>query len=599
MNPDALDALSLMAVNVAAAPRVYVVLVGSGVSRPARIPTGWEIVTELVARYAEGMQDDVDLEEVRSDPESWWSEHGEGELGYSSLLQSLAPTPAARRELIRRFIEPGGDELDGDARTPTAAHRALAKLVAGGWIDLILTTNFDRLIETALEAEGVQPQVVASPADIAGMQPLNHDGVTVVKLHGDYLSPNTLNTADELAAYPTELDELLDEVLDRYGLIVCGWSADWDQALVTAINRATSRRYPLYWGQRSSTGAAARRVLEARAGTRVPATDADELFGELLERVEAIDRLGYSPISIDIALQRLKRYLPNPIRRIDLDDLVDRYTREFVHGMARDLDLQPSNQDPASWLPLLERYRDNALPLVRLVAHGVHHDDRQDHTDLWVRTIERMMAVASSPQGNYNQTARSMGHYPALMALHVLGLVTMLAGRDDQFLALHLKPTYRPDRRDPIPAVAALNCNQVMLPEVANRLVAARNGDEQPRKWHWPVINLLAQDLADIVAEFVDDTETPRLKAAETARDYRTALLQQDLIDAGTMAIDRASADGYFNSHGNPDGAVEAFGRDLQDDEIATLWIDTIQSASLEDLQTSMHDTIAKYQRWF
>jgi hypothetical protein len=68
----------------------------------------------------------------------------------------------------------------------------------------------------------------------------------VIKLHGDYADLEMRNTIDELSTYPPELDTLLDRVLDEYGLIISGWSADWDKALVAAMERLKSRRYPLY-----------------------------------------------------------------------------------------------------------------------------------------------------------------------------------------------------------------------------------------------------------------------------------------------------------------------------------------------------------------
>lgn len=89
---------------------------------------------------------------------------------------------------------------------PGAAHRAIAQLAKRGLIRVILTTNFDRLMERALEEAGAPPQVVASPQGVAGMTPPQHTGVTVIKLHGDYADLEMRNTIDELNTYPAELD---------------------------------------------------------------------------------------------------------------------------------------------------------------------------------------------------------------------------------------------------------------------------------------------------------------------------------------------------------------------------------------------------------
>ena len=43
-----------------------------------------------------------------------------------------------------------------------------------GYIRVILTTNFDRLLEQAFEAEGVTPQVISHESAIAQATPLVH-----------------------------------------------------------------------------------------------------------------------------------------------------------------------------------------------------------------------------------------------------------------------------------------------------------------------------------------------------------------------------------------------------------------------------------------
>jgi hypothetical protein len=108
-------------------------------------------------------------------------------------------------------------------------------VVAKGLVRVIITTNFDRLAEMALQEVGVQPQVISRPEAVAGMKPLSHAPATVIKLHGDYKDLNSLNTPDELGAYPDHWRDLLARVFDEYGLIVVGWSAVWDSAQFAAI----------------------------------------------------------------------------------------------------------------------------------------------------------------------------------------------------------------------------------------------------------------------------------------------------------------------------------------------------------------------------
>src|SRR5690606_24173332 len=78
-----------LATSIHAQPAVYAVLLGSGASTGSGIPTGWGVVRELVQRVAAIAEpnDESSVQAAWDDPESWWSAHGEGELGYSTLLQ--------------------------------------------------------------------------------------------------------------------------------------------------------------------------------------------------------------------------------------------------------------------------------------------------------------------------------------------------------------------------------------------------------------------------------------------------------------------------------------------------------------------------------
>ncbi len=99
--------------------------------------------------------------------------------------------------------------------------------------------------------------------------PLVHTPCTIVKLHGDYLDTRILNTAAELDYYDEAIDHLLDQILDEYGLIVCGWAADWDSSLRAAIERAPNRRFSTYWVYPSKLTDTAQRLIAHRGATPI------------------------------------------------------------------------------------------------------------------------------------------------------------------------------------------------------------------------------------------------------------------------------------------------------------------------------------------
>ncbi len=435
--PNPLSPSIMLATSMQAQPGVYALLLGSGVSTGAGVPTGWGVVNDLVHRVA-ALEDPDTLSEAEADPETWWTAHHGEPLGYSTLLEALAPTPSARQALLAEFFEPTDQEREAGIKTPSRAHLAIAELVKRGAVRVILTTNFDRLMERALESVGVAPQVIYRPEAVQGMKPLAHAPATVIKLHGDYLDLGTRNTPSELESYPDEWKTLVSQVLDEYGLVISGWSADWDKALVALMEAAPNRRYPLFWDQRSSRGDTAQRLLAARAGIMVPAAGADELFTELASNLSTLDKLAEPPLTTAIAVGRLKRYLPNPVHRIDLHDLVmAAVDRAGEAARAQPLDIP--DLDEQGWDDLYQSHRDAVMPLLHLLATGVWHDTTDEHADLWVEALQRLVDLSATraPSGQpYKPDLWKVRLYPTILAHYVIGVAAIARRREHLMLRL-------------------------------------------------------------------------------------------------------------------------------------------------------------------
>jgi NAD-dependent SIR2 family protein deacetylase len=185
-----LPAFDALALSLHHSPGVHAILVGSGLSRAAGIPTGWEITLDLVRRLAvlEGVTEQADWAQ-------WYrTKHGKG-LSYSELLHALANTTSERRAILQTYIDARAGE---ECRKPTKAHHAIAQLAASGIVRVVITTNFDRLIENAMREAGVEPTIIASNDAVVGATPLVHAKCTVIKVHGDYLDERVKNTDAEL-----------------------------------------------------------------------------------------------------------------------------------------------------------------------------------------------------------------------------------------------------------------------------------------------------------------------------------------------------------------------------------------------------------------
>jgi hypothetical protein len=296
-----LPTFDALALSLHHSPGVHAVLVGSGLSKAAGIPTGWEITLDLVRRLAA-----LDGVTEQDDWAQWYrAKYGRGP-SYSELLHALASTTSERRTILQSYIDPPEGE---NIRKPTRAHHAIAQLAASGIVRVVITTNFDRLIENAMREAGVEPTIIASDDAVVGATPLVHAKCTVIKVHGDYLDARIKNTDAELEAYSPAMNVLLDQVFDNFGLLVVGWSGEWDTALRDAIQRAPSRRYPFYWAARGGPGALAQDLLTQRGGRSFQIEDADRFFAKLHDTLEALRQASRPhPLSVEMAISLAKRY---------------------------------------------------------------------------------------------------------------------------------------------------------------------------------------------------------------------------------------------------------------------------------------------------
>jgi hypothetical protein len=572
---------------------VYALLLGSGVSTGAGVPTGWGVVRELVRRAAAANGDEAP--DTDDEVESWWQEQGDGEpLGYSGLLAALASTPAARRALLAGFFEPTEDERERGLKVASPAHRAVAELVRRGIVRVILTTNFDRLTEHALEAIGILPQVIASPSAIAGMEPLVHAKCTIVKLHGDYATLDQLNTLEELSTYATETVDLLTRVLDEYGLVVSGWSGDWDRALVAALESTRSRRYPLFWASYSDLGVAAKRLVAQHRAQVMVGEGADQFFPGLVDRLEALDTLADPPVTKAIAIAQIKRFLPDPAKHIALRDLFEGQIRRLQITLA-DRPQTPTGNDGEHFAHGHEELRQEADTLLQLLAHGVYLDRGRDHTDLWVWTIQQLIRARRFPTGTFVEWWDNLQHYPALLALRTACMAAVEAGHDDVLIRLLREPTgsnrYTNERSTP--AFALLHDYRVLNHDIVNTCPAWRGN-----KWLYAPSHLLRDTLRPVFVPIAGDDASYEQLCSRT--EYRIALTQT-IFDGGRAAY-RASPGEFIGEWQwtSEDGLIWEADFRSHGDHAAWGWTPAPQGQedAFSAQLVAMSDDLKKSRRW-
>ena len=322
-----LDPIVSLAVQLAEAPGACACLLGAGVSADAGVPTGWAIYRDGLRRLyrletesAEAPEDDA--------LDAWLESTGRAEIGYSELLDLIAPDQAVRRSLLAGYF---------DGVEPGATHELLAELAVRRMLRVFVTTNFDRLLERALVARGIEPVVVSDDGTLGAAPRREHARAYIVKAHGDYLQETIRNTPSELAQLEQDLAAELQLITNHYGLLVLGWSGS-DPALAEIL-RARRSRYGVWWLSLSDPPPEPARSLAEAIGARVihrPA-GAAAMLAELDRRlaVYETDEHGHDPGSVHDETRTVLRRHDD----VGLDELLRREQYEFeaaVDGVTAD-----------------------------------------------------------------------------------------------------------------------------------------------------------------------------------------------------------------------------------------------------------------------
>lgn len=395
---------------------------------------------------------------------------------------------------------------------------------------MILTTNFDRLIEEALEEEGVVPDVISSDDDLQGAMPYVHTRCVVVKLHGDYRDTRIKNTPEELANYSQPLNEFLDRIFDEFGLIICGWSGEWDTALRKAILRCPNRRFATYWLAKGELTEGAQHIIQHRRAQVIPIESADKFFTELLEKVESLRELERPhPLSTAIAVETVKRYLAEPRHRIRLHDLIHEETEEVWEELASKLF---STQVPPIGKEIFQqRMHQYEAVVERLLAMlaALSYYDTGENSYLLTRCIERLISV---PRRNGLIELLDLQYYPALLLTYASGISALAAKRFRNLAAALREPKYYDQtRNEKMLAISKLHVWSVF--KRTCKLVPRPNAERE----YTPVNNYLFDLLRPLLRDYLpDDT---RYEETFDTFEYLLALTYMDLVSETRAPIGR------------------------------------------------------------
>jgi SIR2-like domain len=468
----------------------------------------------------------------------WLQRTGRSDLGYSEILEQIAPDAATRRDYLAKHFE----QVE-----PTEAHQQLALLAEQRLVKVFVTTNFDRLLERALQARGIEPTVVTDDASITSTIPRERASCFILKPHGDYFQQTIRNTPSEVASLGPGMSAELVEILDRYGIVVLGYSGS-DEAIAKAM-RARNSRYGFYWVSRGKPAAPASAVVEATSGRVIKRPGAAEFLRDL-ERRLAVFRAhpsGDTPLSVHDEVMLL-------IRRGDQVGLAEimRRERQELLNIVRGYVEKQKNANPTADLmteaytalrPCIDRRLGSLLPVI-----AYRTDDFGDEVAHLVHLVERKPLAGG--YGFWDQLNEWVVWYLG----YALGSFAIRLGRTSAMRSLFAARVCNRygSTTEPLMDYTPRDGGWKMATEV----LKTRSGGS----WLSPAWKLLTEDLAS--TEVLQE----RWQEFVTDGDPLRSLQDFDFLLSVSLVIKGDSSLGHWLMY--PDGATE-YARQLHDDESA------------------------------
>ena len=341
-------------------------LLGAGASAMSGIPTAGALITRFIRDLYAAEQgcniEELDLGDtrLREKLDRYYDRipgmplAGDAEQ-YAALFERVYPDPSDRAGLI--------EELVAGAR-PNFGHHALAALMAADAARMVVTTNFDDLVEQAarevLDSDLIEPRrplTVASldDADAASRALIRDRWPLLIKLHGDFRSVQLKNAPAELRSQNDKLAGVLRTICGQCGLIVSGYSGR-DASVMHVLAGALDLPHPfpegLIWTHRPGEALApAVTALLTAASVRgvdvrsVAVDNFPELLGALIHLIRLPEPLRASIDQRRPAQPRTPSAMPSgptrqwPVLRLNALPLLDlpREARRLTEDQPADI----------------------------------------------------------------------------------------------------------------------------------------------------------------------------------------------------------------------------------------------------------------------
>lgn len=218
----------------------YVCFLGAGASAEARVMTAQQICKEIHDKLLKANSVPRDKQEEWANKELKWDRP---HARYATCIRRRYRVPAQRVAYFRNILR--------NVR-PAFCHHGVALLMRAHYFKTTcVTTNFDKLLESAFTQQGeLECQPIRTIEEVEFWQQ-EWDRYHVMKLHGDYDTYNILNTADETLEINAGMIGAVEELLKSAGIIVIG-AAGHEESIYSMFKsltlKATDVNKVLSWG---------------------------------------------------------------------------------------------------------------------------------------------------------------------------------------------------------------------------------------------------------------------------------------------------------------------------------------------------------------
>ena len=175
-------------------------------------------------------------------------------------------------------------------------------------------------------------------------------------------------------------------------MVFCGWSTERDKAWCNAFLLCSFRCFATYWDSRGQQRGEANRLIEHRQAELISIAKANVFFEDLIDHVATIEEsFTVHPLSAEVSVARMKRYLAEERHRLQLPDLIDRSVKEVLEETTSDAHDLGNHLEPVHLMRRVRAYISAIFIFTGLaVIGGSWMED--SHLVIWDPALDRLQS---------------------------------------------------------------------------------------------------------------------------------------------------------------------------------------------------------------